>query len=323
MQKHRPKYLSGPAISSEKFEFVDISECNACRSDKQTTLGYRGGSAHRSGKGLKTRVVKCIDCGLIFTNPMPLPRAPFSLYDTSPQEYFKHHDIDSKRRDADSLLRELEKNTDGRRLLDVGCGQGVLLEVALKRGWEPEGLDVSPQFAAFARDRFGVTVHAVDIENANIPESIYDVITMNAIVEHLPDPRGALVKAHRALKPNGILWIEVPNEEGLYYRIGNLWYRLRGRDWVVNLSPTFSPGHLFGFSPKSLRTILTHVGFSKITMKLYQGSNCLTPPSSNLQKLEHLSVDAVMLCAKLMGLGDGLLALAWKAGTRETSSPEK
>ncbi len=59
----------------------------------------------------------------------------------------------------------------------------------------------------------------------------------------------------RILKPGGILYADVPNEEGLYARFGNMYQRARGRDWVVNLSRTVSPFHVFGYSPRSLKAL--------------------------------------------------------------------
>jgi hypothetical protein len=58
------------------------------------------------------------------------------------------------------------------------------------------------------------------------------------------------------LRKGGALYFSVPNEMGLYFRLGNLYQRLRGRDWVVNLAPTFAPYHVFGYSQKSIDALL-------------------------------------------------------------------
>jgi SAM-dependent methyltransferase len=296
----------------ELFEFHELPECNACGNTRQKKLGFRGGSEHRSGLGLKTRVVRCLDCGLIFANPMPLPRDPSTLYSGTADEYFLHHDLESKRQNASEIIQGLEKRTCGRRLLDVGCGQGVLLDVARRKGWEPEGLDVSVQFARFAHDNFGVPVHIGDIGTVRLAREHYDVVILGAILEHLPDPRRSLAKVYRLLKPGGLVWIDVPNEHGLYYKLGNLWNRFRGKDSVVNLSPTFTPGHLFGFSKKSLSTLLTCLGFKLRSIELYQGVNCLPEARNLFESLERRAVDAVMLTARILRLGDGIVAIAEK-----------
>lgn len=295
------------------FEFREVPQCNACQSLRQRTLGFRGGSAHRSGAGVRTRIVACRDCGLIFPNPMPLPLDRAALYDTAAEVYFRHHDLDLKRKRAAKLLQELETKTSGRRLLEVGCGQGALLDAAHQGGWHPEGLDISERFAQFARDKLGVPVRVGDVSSVHISPESFDVVVLNAILEHLPDPRRVLMKMHRALKPGGLIWIDVPNERGLYYRMGNLWNRLRGRDWVVNLSPTFSPGHLYGFSPKSLGALLRRNGFLTLSIQGYQGVNCLPPPRTAVEALERVGVEATLHVAQVFGLGDGMICLGTKA----------
>ncbi len=301
-----------PVDRADSFDWLDIPQCNACQSPRQRILGHRGGSAHRSNEGLRTKIVTCQDCGLIFPNPMPLPRHPSVLYETAPEEYFRYHQLDQKRHNASRLLQDLEKKTNGRRLLDVGCGQGVLLAEASHQGWDPEGIDVSERFARYAREQFNLSVRIGDISSVPFEPESFDVVVLSAILEHLPDPHLALVKVSQALKPNGLVWIDVPNEQGLYYRIGNLWNRLRGRDWVVNLSPTFSPGHLHGFSPKSLSILLRRVGFPNVSIQLYQGRNCLDKPRNIIEAFERRAVDAVILAAKLLHQGDGIIATAFK-----------
>lgn len=299
-------------VTQDQFEFRDVLRCNACQSARQRQLGFRGGQAHRSGQGIRTRVVTCEECGLIFTNPMPVPIDPSLLYDNPAEEYFKHHDIEVKRNVTTTLLSELEERIQGRRLLDVGCGQGVLLEVARSRGWDAVGLDISEQFAKYAGQRLKVRVDVGDIATIQLLPDSFDVIILNAILEHLIDPQNVLAKIFAALRPGGLLLLDVPNEAGLYYRIGNLWQRVRRRDWVVNLSPTFSPGHLYGFSPKSLRTILVRTGFGAVSIRVYHCINCLPPPQRAEELVERLGTSAVMLIARVLGLGDGMEAVAAK-----------
>jgi len=297
-------------VADEQFQFREMPRCNACQSVRQHQIGFRGGKAHRSGEGILTRVVTCEECSLIFTNPMPIPKDPSLLYDTAAEEYFKHHDIEVKRNAATNRLTELERRTDGRRLLDVGCGQGVLLEVASHRGWEAVGLDVSEQFARYARENLQVRVHVGDIATVDLEANSFDVVILNAILEHLLDPYQVLLKIFSALRPRGLLLLDVPNERGLYYRIGNFWQKIRGRDWVVNLSPTFAPGHLFGFSPKSLKTMLGRSGFTDVSIKVYQGRNCLPRARNATEGLERLGTSAVMWTAEILSLGDGVMAVA-------------
>jgi len=245
---------------------------------------------------------------------MPLPKDPSTLYDLEPEEYFQHHHMDEKLRNAAGLLGALERKTCGRKLLDVGCGQGALLVAARRRGWEAVGLDVSERFARSARNELKLPVLIGDISSIDMAPESFDVVVLNAILEHLPDPRRSLLKVQSVLRPGGVVWIDVPNERGLYYRTGNLWNRLCGRDWVVNLSPTFSPGHLYGFSRRSLEMLLRRSGFPRISIAVYQGVNCLPPPQNVRESFVRRAVDITMLAARLLSLGDGITAMASKPG---------
>ena len=99
------------------------------------------------------------------------------------------------------------------------------------------------------------------IENCKSLDETYDVVLLAAILEHLYDPMETLRRVRNALRPGGLLFVDVPNEASLTMRIGNIYMRARGRNWAINLSPTFPPFHVVGFSPASLRKALNSVGF--------------------------------------------------------------
>ena len=107
----------------------------------------------------------------------------------------------------------------------------------------------------------GVTAIAGTLEEASFPDNSFDVVIMAGLIEHLYEPYQTLCEVRRILKPDGLLWFDAPNEDGLYMTIGNLYMRLLGRDWVVNLAPTFAPFHVQGFNPASLSFLLKRTGF--------------------------------------------------------------
>jgi SAM-dependent methyltransferase len=117
--------------------------------------------------------------------------------------------------------------------------------------------------------RGGGQVVEAKLEQRPFPENSFDAVTMGAVLEHVFNPEALLKEINRVLRPGGILWLDVPNEAGFFYLLGNLYQRIRGRDWVVNLSPTFPPYHVFGFTPKALRCLLQVSGFESIRLKTY------------------------------------------------------
>ena len=98
-----------------------------------------------------------------------------------------------------------------------------------------------------------------------------------------------------------MLYLDVPNEMGLFFRVGNFYQRLRGRRWSVNLSPTFPPFHIFGFSPRSLRTLLNKHGFELKVWTVYGGKS-MVPSRGGM--LGHLESQASKVVTAISNLGE-------------------
>lgn len=137
----------------------------------------------------------------------------------------------------------------GGSLLDVGCGNGAFLRLAAACGWRVVGLE--PDRVAVDRARqAGLTVHRGGIEYFEGAIELFDVITLNHVIEHVHDPVDVLRRCRSLLKPGGRLWLETPNIGGFgYARFGAYW-----RD----LDP---PRHLVLFNRRSLQRALIGAGF--------------------------------------------------------------
>jgi len=153
--------------------------------------------------------------------------------------------------------------------LDVGCGRGEIIWAAKEAGWNYQGVDPSSDFIEFANKHLGVQGHVGTIEDMAFPDESFDAIVMSGIIEHLYDPAEMLREVHRLLRPDGWLFFDAPNEDGLYMKIGNSYMKARGKDWVVVLAPTFSPYHVQGFNPASLRRILGTCGFEVRDFRIF------------------------------------------------------
>ena len=134
--------------------------------------------------------------------------------------------------------------------MDIGCGDGSFLQVAQTCGWDVIGIDPDPKVVANCRSQ-GWNVLQGDIEQFYDKERLFDVITMNHVIEHVHDPLAVLKACHRLLKPGGQLWLETPNIDSF----GHLQY---GRNWR-GLEP---PRHLLLFNQRSLLTALLAAGFT-------------------------------------------------------------
>jgi SAM-dependent methyltransferase len=242
--------------ATSQFNFREIS-CPVCGSDEYRFVGYRGGEAHQNGVGLKTTIVRCLKCTHQYPNPMPFPSVDLAEIYTDADEYFHNHELDRKKTDSLSLIDEFERRTGRKgRLLDIGCGRGELIWAAKEREWHFEGVDPSSDFIEFGRKHLGVEGKQTSLQDAAFSAGSFDAVAMGGLIEHLYDPAAMLAEISRVLAPNGWLWFDVPNEDGLYMKVGNAYMRFRGKDWVVVMAPTFSPFHVQGFNPRSLKVLL-------------------------------------------------------------------
>jgi len=142
------------------------------------------------------------------------------------------------------------------RLLDVGCGTGKALEAFRKIGWDITGVEINPQAASIARRRLGCQILLGGFEEVPLDNERFDVVRFCHSLEHLPSPRGALEKAHRILRPTGLVWIEVPNAASLERHLfGEHWF-----GWGL-------PGHLYHFTQETLAHLLARTGFRPLKLK--------------------------------------------------------
>jgi len=148
------------------------------------------------------------------------------------------------------------------RMLDLGCGDGIVLHLARQDGWEVQGIELFPEQVALVRDTLGLDVQVSDIESFRAPAS-WDVVLLTHVLEHLPDPVGALRKIGELLVPGGIGVLEFPNIDALDARV-----RRGLRRWHLHrhrYRPDYVPGHVqefcrasFAFAAAQAGLVLQH-----------------------------------------------------------------
>lgn len=189
-------------------------------------------------------VGRCGRCSLAVTLPAPAPEALARYY---PAAYYGEAGARRFPRAVERLqavlctrrARAVERLAGSRpgRVLDVGCGRGLLLAAFRARGWEVQGTELSEASAALPRAA-GIPVHVGPFEAAPWPDAAFDAITMWHVLEHWPDPAVPLAHAARLLRPGGVLLVAVPNfasPEARLTRAG--WFHLDVPRHLVHLGP--------------------------------------------------------------------------------------
>lgn len=135
------------------------------------------------------------------------------------------------------------------RILDVGCSSGYFLDVM--DGWERHGIELTAKYAEIARAKYGDNIHRGTLDDYAGDEASFDVITLQDVFDHVPDPLATLRACHRLLVPGGLIIIKVHNISCWYAKVtGSRFYAL------------LPPEHLSYFNKKSLRQALSRTGFT-------------------------------------------------------------
>jgi SAM-dependent methyltransferase len=237
---------------------------------------------------------------------MPVPVAGLEQhYNMPPESYFEQHDTTARSASAEGILRQAQELIGGGsgRLLDIGAGRGEMLRAAQERGWSATGIEPVKAFALHAARHSGALIRQETVERCGFAEGSFDVVVLASVLEHLYNPDETLGEIARILRRGGALYVDVPNEDGLYFRIGNLYHKLRGRDWVVNTAPTFSPYHVFGYGPQSLRALLGKHGLKPKRWTVYAGQAMVPAHGGVLSTLEKLAAQAVVAASRIGDLG--------------------
>ncbi|MDG2336317.1 MAG: class I SAM-dependent methyltransferase [Myxococcota bacterium] len=204
--------------------------------------------------GCPAPIVVCPECGVARFDPMPSESEVASFY---PSEYYGSPGAKFLplvewwiRAVAARHVRFLSAGLpEGARVLDVGCGRGVVLGPLADRGFETHGVEVSENATRGADSRAQLRI-ASRLSEAGYASDYFDQIVIWHVLEHLRDPRETLDECRRILKPGGRIVVAVPNFSSWQARLaGPHWFHLD------------APRHLFQFPLAGLRQLLERCGF--------------------------------------------------------------
>lgn len=295
--------------------------CVLCGSESRTILSVQD----------TWPVARCSLCGLVYLAERPPESVIADLYGS---EYYSagttgYRDyVDTFERHADVFGRLFARRESdlgrhvatGRRILEVGCAHGFLLDYLRSRGWDVEGVEVSPLSSSFARGRFGLTVHTGTVESTPLPVGSYDAVLLLDVLEHLHRPFDTLGRIADLLVPGGTLVVQCPWE--LTHWEESLQAVLRGMR-TGSIRPDSIPAHLYFFSPRTLDAVLSRGGF-RVTARQSgnygEVRNRVSPPAVRIgSPLEQafrfayfrLGIRRILYgAAASAGLGNGLIRYA-------------
>lgn len=198
---------------------VNYEACPLCESARLSPLGEADITHHplyKSNLPGTTQWQFCQDCAHTFADGYYTDEARAVIYPETPLAERAGHDLERQRLRAASVVRRIASRANPGVWLDVGFGNGALQLTAEEWGFSAIGLDVRADNVAAMRD-LGAEAHVSTIE-ALEGADLCEVVSMANVLHLMPQPAAAIAAASRILKPDGILFLSLPNMDSVAWR---------------------------------------------------------------------------------------------------------
>jgi ubiquinone/menaquinone biosynthesis C-methylase UbiE len=230
-----------------------------------------------------------------------------TYYDDFSAGYERERGAGGYHRLVDDLeMQVLRPFVDGARVLEVGCGTGLILGRLAERAAGAWGLDLSPGMLRAARQR-GLDVVLGSATQLPFADASFDLVCSFKVLAHVPDIRAALAEVARVTRPGGSMVLEFYNPWSLRY----LAKRIAGPQPISD-GRTEADVFTRWDSPRAIRSLLP----SDVTLEAFRGVRVFTPAAfvyklpfvrPALQALEHRA-----LTSPLRYFGGFLIAILRK-----------
>lgn len=194
-------------------------------------------------------LVRCKACGMVHTAIEPTP-AELNAYYTNYPAVTELTAITRKR--YLELLDRFEPFRRTNKLIDVGCGSGLFLQVAAERGWEVHGTEYGERTIAACKAR-GIAIREGALEPNDYVAGSFDVACSFEVMEHLVQPSEEVERMALLLRKGGLLYATTPNFDCIARRI-------KPNDWNV----VSYPEHISYFAPHTFIRMFKKKGFKKV-----------------------------------------------------------
>lgn len=266
-------------------------------------------------------VHECATCGLVFgeyTHELSFKND--GAVSTSPHHFqlLSERDVYWRELMAPMIKRRIEAFTDRLKCrpkdwLEIGPGNGGLEPILLQQGIDWLGVEIDPQMAQKMKSE-GKNVVLGDFAQLN-PSTLmsdttkqkggYDVVFFSQVFEHVISPAKFLKNAFDCLRPGGLVYVDVPNNDGLTAAIRRMNALSSGFGEIV------PPHHMIAYGKSTLRKALLSAGFEQadVFAKHY---NDLDYGLVHAQMDQRLKLRVVWKASKILNMGGNLVGIATK-----------
>lgn len=159
-------------------------------------------------------------------------------------------------------------NLQGKRILDVGCGGGILAESLSKAGATVTGIDLSSKalkVAELHQLESGTSVRYLTISAEDLAKEesqSYDVVTCMEMLEHVPDPSSVVQACAKLCKPGGHIFFSTLNRNPKSYL-----FAIIGAEYILQLLPKGTHQYEKFIKPSELAQFTRAAGLEVIELK--------------------------------------------------------
>lgn len=250
-------------------------------------------------------------CGLVQNSPRPSDAELAQFYRTEYRTSYKGSEKPRRRQIVRNFRRAVQEVHAHRgllkgRVLDIGAGSGEFLFAIKAMGGEGKGIEPNVGYQQYCVEALGLDIALGDIADLGAGHGAYDVIRLNHVVEHLNDPIAQIAALSELLTPDGVFYISVPNIE-TYCRtksVGNM----------------FHYGHIFNFSPVTLRQMLQRAGMEELAFSRDHHQDTTSLFARKAPRYETPRFDPAHAQA-VRGLIDGHYAGQFTAAKKQVGKP--
>ena len=273
-------------------------------------------------------IVRCANCGTVYRASVVTGEEHHALYQNAAtmETPFYLSNKDAANPEAEPMptyrrgLDRLEQLVTPGRLLDVGCSYGAFLQLAIRRGWDAQGVELSEITADFARRERSLTVFNGTVEEASFPDDHFDAVTLWDVIEHFDDPVRTMREIDRILAPGGVLLVFTINQESLLNAFGHFFYALSGRRWKHLMALFYDIHHNFFFSPGTIRGLVNRAGTLDVIDIRFASANVRRWRTVPIHPLLILGSDVIDLVAGPLRRRYRMFVYARKRSGREERS---
>jgi len=214
------------------------------------------------------QLIQCKQCGISYTDPRPnlteLEKHYSEMYYGPENAKFLNVVESLVGWITGSRARRIhEMVTPHSRILEIGCGRGLLLKQLAQLGHECHGSERSDLAAQRARKTVGLRIYTTPLAESGLEPHSFDLVILWHVLEHLEEPEQYLSLINHILRPGGLLLLEVPNYNSLQSQFsGKHWFHLD------------LDRHLYHFSKEGLNELLSKSRFQVREQSTFSWEQC-------------------------------------------------